>query len=165
MTSNNNPKNYGLFPKYLGKIKKAVTSKFGSKENIISFLEVLCKCGDTGLAAEKTLKSLISPLLLYKIINSDSNLSKCVHLAKSYAETTNIATAKQALYEMGINGCPKSLMAYIKIYSPQYQTNIKNVNQIKPVSNMPAITNETDIFEIDPYELEGSNEEEASSKQ
>ena len=166
MPNNHAPKNYGLFTKYLGKIKKAVTSKFGSRENIITFLEELCKCGDAGLAAEKTLKNLISPLLLYKIINSDRNLSKCIHLAKSYAATTNIVTAEQVLYEMGINGCHKSLMAYLKLNSSKYQSNnIKNVSEIKTVSNTPVIQNDTDIFEIVPYEIEGEHEEEANSKQ
>lgn len=162
MSSDYQPKNYGLFGKYIAKISKAIISKLGSRENIITFLEELCRCGDIRLAAEKTLKNLISPLLLHKIINSDRNLSKCVNLAKGYASGMTIVKAESVLYELGVNGCHKSLMAYLKANSPKYQSNIKNVSEIKKPDSMAAISNDMDVFEIEAYGLDNENEEESS---
>jgi len=153
MTSNYTPKNYGLFTKYLSKIKKTIVATFGSKENIIAFLEEICYCGDIKLAAENKLKNLISPLLIYNIIKKDENLSKCVSLATSYAEDMKPVKAEEVLYKNAIDGCHKSLMAYLKSHSKKYQTGIKGISEIKKTDNIKTILDDTDIFEIEAYEL------------
>ncbi|MFY9589644.1 hypothetical protein [Rickettsia endosymbiont of Halotydeus destructor] len=179
MSTKYSPKNYSLFEKYLSKISKAITTKFGSRENIITFLEELCNSGHVGLAARKTLSNLISPLLLYKVINSDRHLSKCVKLALTYAAEM----AEAVLYDRAINGyeeliyneqgeciskkkkyCSKSLLEYLKANSPKYQTNIKNVGEIKKPDSIPIISDDIDIFEVEAYKAEETeSEEEANS--
>ncbi|HJD56400.1 MAG TPA: hypothetical protein LFW21_07355 [Rickettsia endosymbiont of Pyrocoelia pectoralis] len=168
--------NYALFNKYLGKISKVTIDKFGSIENIIIFLLELCECGYIGLAAKKlkTAPPFISPLLVYKIINSDRHLSKCVSLAKCYAAEM----AEAVLYDRAINGyeevtlnaegecvlrkkkyCSKSLLEYLKANSVKYQmVNKSNAAVDSKIDNSGQLCNSTAVFEVEAYESSNSTE-------
>lgn len=173
--------NYALFNKYLDKISKETISKFNGLDNIIIFLLELCECGYIGLAAKKIeLRSpFISPLLIYKIINSDRHLSKCVRLAKEYAAEM----AEAVLYDRAINGyeevtlnaqgecitrkkkyCSKSLLEYLKANSAKYQiVNKSNTAVDTKIDNSRQLSNSTTVFEVEAYELDNANDKAAGS--
>ncbi|WP_341794132.1 MULTISPECIES: hypothetical protein [unclassified Rickettsia] len=169
-------KNYKLFDKHLNKIAASTIDKFGSRDNIVIFLQELCEIGNIGLAAKKVIVG--SPIHLHKLIHDDKYLTKCVSLALRYASER----AEAVLYDRAINGyeeltyneqgeciarkkkyCSRSLLEYLKANSPKYQTNIKNVSEIKKPDNMQINSNDMDIFEIEAYRAEAENEEEANN--
>jgi len=179
MTEKKAANNYALFNKYLSKISKVTIDKFGSIDNIIIFLLELCNCGYIGLAAKKIEQNspFISPLLVYKIINSDRHLAKCVKLAREYA--TEMAEA--VLYDRAINGyeevtyndqgeciarkkkyCSKSLLEYLKANSAKYQNINKNSysnNENKKFEfegdKIKQLSDAT-IFEVEAYESDSN---------
>ncbi|WP_342257012.1 hypothetical protein [Rickettsia endosymbiont of Aspidapion aeneum] len=176
MIKNYSSKNYKLFDKYLNKISASMIDKFGSRDNIVIFLQELCEIGNIGLAAKKVIVG--SPIHLHKLIHDDKYLTKCVSLALRYASER----AEAVLYDRAINGyeeltyneqgeciarkkkyCSRSLLEYLKANSPKYQTNIKNVSEIKKPDNMQINSNDMDIFEIEAYRAEAENEEEANN--
>ncbi|WP_341792631.1 hypothetical protein [Rickettsia endosymbiont of Ceutorhynchus obstrictus] len=176
MIKNYSSKNYKLFDKYLNKISASTIDKFGSRDNIVIFLQELCEIGNIGLAAKKVIVG--SPIHLHKLIHDDKYLTKCVSLALRYASER----AEAVLYDRAINGyeeltyneqgeciarkkkyCSRSLLEYLKANSPKYQTNIKNVSEIKKPDNMQINSNDMDIFEIEAYRAEAENEEEANN--
>gem|GEM_PF-1887674 len=173
--------NYALFNKHLSKISKATIDKFGSIENIIIFLLELCECGHVGLAAKRLEEhsSSISPLILYKIINNDRQLRKCVKLARCYA--TEMAEA--VLYDRAINGyeevtlnaqgecitrkkkyCSKSLLEYLKANSAKYQTvgKLSYSNKGNKHTDEIGSINGTSIFKIEAYESDNNTENSSS---
>ncbi|WP_342270120.1 hypothetical protein [Rickettsia endosymbiont of Orchestes rusci] len=175
-------KNYGLFDKYLSKISKATIDKFGSPENVITFLQELCDTGHVGLAAKKItdLSPLVSPLLLHKVIHNDRHLSKCVRLAKNYSAEM----AEAVLYDRAINGyeeltyneqgeciarkkkyCPKSLLEYLKANSPKYQGGNKAVVENKKHDNgkTPQLS-EIGNFEVEAYGADSDNDTETNTE-
>ncbi|WP_341790168.1 hypothetical protein [Rickettsia endosymbiont of Polydrusus tereticollis] len=167
MTEKKAANNYALFNKYLGKISKETINKFSGLDNIIIFLLELCNCGCVGLAAKKIELSspFISPLLVHKIINSDRDLSKCVKLAKGYAAEMEIVKAEKVLYELGINGCHKSLVTYLEANSPKYQRSGRNVvrgnkKQTETDDKLSQLK-EIDVFEVEAYEAESSDDKAA----
>ena len=136
-------KNYGLFEKHLSRILPSTIKKFGSLDNVSSFLLSLGECGNLISAAKKSnLISLgISPLVLHRLINSDKYFSKCVDLALQCA----VDRAEGVLYDRAINGyeeitynkdneaiaikkkyCSKSLLEYLKANSKKYQNQSKH---------------------------------------
>jgi len=137
-------KNYGLFEKHLSRILPNTIKKFGSLDNVSSFLLSLGECGNLISAAKKSNLMLlgISPLVLHRLINSDKYFSKCVDLALQCA----VDRAEGVLYDRAINGyeeitynkdneaiaikkkyCSKSLLEYLKANSKKYQNQSKNI--------------------------------------
>ncbi len=134
--------NYQLFDKYSAKIKAASISQFGSREELMKFLDTLIQCGSLGLALKKSqsLKKL-SLLEAMQLIHSDKNLEKCIELAKQMATER----LEAVLYDRALNGyeeltynkagecigrkrkyCSKSLLEYLKANLPKYQGNEGN---------------------------------------
>ena len=160
--------NYSLFDKYLNKVASRTVSKFGSVQNLQSFLQVLCEKGSVALAAGSVKK--ISPLQLPRVIKSDKYLNRCVDLALSYATEA----AEGILYDRAINGyeelvfnksgeciarkrkyCSKSLLEYLKANSIKYHADargkgVKSLKQPKESVSNPA------SFEIESYSKEAS---------
>ncbi|WP_417905574.1 hypothetical protein [Candidatus Tisiphia endosymbiont of Micropterix aruncella] len=168
--------NYSLFEKYLEKISSSTINKFGSINNISSFLLHLCECGNIVTAISKV--DCISPLMLHRIIHNDKYLKKCVNLALAIA----VDRAEGVLYDRAINGyeevtynkdnqaiatkkkyCSKSLLEYLKANSQKYQTrkhdasyHRKNSDEAEQAAKAREIAKMIDVtnFEIESYEAE-----------
>lgn len=132
-------KNYTIFEKHLAKISSVTVRKFKGLDNILKFVENLSESGNVIVAAKKV--SFISPLYLYRIINSDKALNKCVAIALQLATDK----AEGILYDRAINGyeelsydkdgqiisrkqkyCSKSLLEYLKANSVKYKESNKS---------------------------------------
>jgi len=174
MISNYN--NYGLFDKYLNKVKTSTVAKFGSLDRLQTFLHHVAEQGNV-LLAVKTLSSLkVSPLEITKLIKNDKYLAKCVVLAQNYAAEV----VEAVLYDRAINGyeeltynkdgecivrkkkyCSKSLLEYLKANSPKYcSKNNNNLDKKSKTSNSKAEQNKVGkeegipSFEVESYETE-----------
>jgi len=165
--------NYGLFDKYLNKVKSATIIKFGSLQHLQTFLQALSEKGNVMLAASSVKK--ISPLQLQKVIKSDKNLKKCVDLALSYATEA----AEGILYDRAINGyeelifdkagkciarkrkyCSKSLLEYLKANSVKYysKAKTKDTKDIKKTKDFELTSSsESNLanYQIESYEVSG----------
>ena len=157
-------KNYSLFEKHLDKISATTIEKFGGLDNIIGFLQSLIENGNMIAAAKKSsILKIISPLYLYRIINNDKALNKCVSLAIQLA-TNN---AEGVLYDRAINGyeeltynkegecvsrkkkyCSKSLLEYLKANSLKYKSQNKTNKNID--SKEAKLTSQA-TFEVESY--------------
>nr|WP_253308267.1 hypothetical protein [Rickettsia endosymbiont of Ceutorhynchus assimilis] len=174
MIKNYSSKNYKLFDKYLNKIAASTINKFGSKDNIVIFLQELCEIGNIGLAAKKVIVG--SPIHLHKLIHDDKYLTKCVSLALRYASER----AEAVLYDRAINGyeevtynqdgecivrkkkyCSKSLLEYLKANSPKYQSSGKNGNAVenkKHDNDKTQQLSEIGNFEVESYGADSDND-------
>jgi hypothetical protein len=181
MVSNYN--NYGLFDKYLNKVKNTTVVKFGSFNRLQTFLHTITEQGNV-LLAVKAQGPLIKPsfIEITRLIKSDKYLAKCVNLAQAYA--TEMVEA--VLYDRAINGyeeltlnrygecvarkkkyCSKSLLEYLKANSPKYYSGkISNLDKsLKGKKNKPAIEREAEVNkagEIPGFEIESYGEESKS---
>jgi hypothetical protein len=169
MISNYN--NYGLFDRYLNKVKTTTISKFGSLDRLQSFLHHITEQGNV-LLTVKTLSSLkVSPLEIAKLIKNDKYLAKCVVLAQNYAAEV----VEAVLYDRAINGyeeltynkdgeciarkkkyCSKSLLEYLKANSPKYcsKNNKSKTSNSKAEQNKVGKEEGIPSFEVESYETE-----------
>ncbi len=92
---------YRLFNRHLAKIKSSTASQFGSREELMKFLDNLICCGNLLLALKKSqsLKKL-SLLEAMQLIHNDKNFAKCVELALALSAEH----LEAVLYDRAING-------------------------------------------------------------
>lgn len=157
--------NYRLFDRYLAKIKSSTASQFGSREELMKFLDSLIQCGSWRLALKKSqsLKKL-SLLEAMQLIHSDKNLAKCIELARQMAAEH----LEGVLYDKAVNGyeeltynkagecigrkrkyCSKSLLEYLKANLPKYQGNEGNKLKQKLKKGKDKLTEQRDRLGVD----------------
>jgi hypothetical protein len=173
-----NYNNYGLFERYLDKVKTTTISKFGSLGKLQVFLRHMAEQGNVLLAVKNSEGLKLSPLEIAKLIKADRYLAKAVVLAQDYA--TEVVEA--VLYDRAINGyeeltfdkdgncvarkrkyCSKSLLEYLKANSPKYCSSKNNSLAKKSKAKrgatehgaalQPLKTNTIPSFEVESYEI------------
>ena len=150
-------KNYNLFNKYLGKISADTIAKFGSRDNVILFLQAIATSGNIAFAARKVI--VTSLIQLHQLVHDDKYLTKCVGIALEYAAIT----AEGVLYDRAVNGyeeltydqnnkiiarkkkyCSKSLLEYLKANSVKYKPK-------KNIDNKETKLTTATTFEVESY--------------
>jgi hypothetical protein len=174
--------NYGLFDKYLNKVKNTTVVKFGSFNRLQTFLHNITEQGNVLLAVKAQGSLKPSFIEVTRLIKSDKYLAKCVNLAQDYA--TEMVEA--VLYDRAINGyeeltlnkhgecvarkkkyCSKSLLEYLKANSPKYHSGkSSNLDKgLKGKKNKSEAIMEAEInkaVEIPGFEIESYGEESKS---
>jgi hypothetical protein len=172
---NNGYNNYGLFDKYLNKVKTGTVAKFGSFGSLQSFLHHLAEQGNLLLAIKAQASVKITSLEVAKLIKSDKYLAKCIALAQDCATEA----VEAVLYDRAINGyeeltynkegeciarkkkyCSKSLLEYLKANSTKYHPPGSKVSKSSITSKKAKGCNRSSegnnqsmpSFEIESYE-------------
>ena len=165
--------NYYLFNKYLSKISADTIAKFGTRENVLLFLQTLCETGNIALSSRSVIVASI--IQLHQLIHNDKALTKCVAIAISCASEK----AESILYDRAINGyeeltydsegkiivkkkkyCSKSLLEYLKANSIKYgklDKSLKNSAKNNDKQQTHALA-KTANFVVKSYEEASNNQ-------